>query len=352
MRTVPVCGCVRRGRLPGRQRILHRQPRSGKPMQSGRGRPGKHLVMGSVAIGLARRADTSGRARSIDPVRVAALGSGRLDDPRVWRPARAVSSVSPRELTRPEILRRVRRPSESHLCWLRCVQSARAEILWRMRRAAWRAGWGAAEAGEPGVVHAQAPRREDPHVQGRAGGRAQAGHRALRRPQGLDGAARRPRPRGGAQAPRPRARTHDGGRPPLRGHGEPGDGRRDHGALRRAAGPRGSRRARVLRRAPDAGVAEALRGRHAPRARGGGADPGRPQLGRGRRRLGRQRSPHGLHGRGPDDPPRGPDGTAGAARDRPADRRDRAARRGLRRGAVARAHPREGPRRTRSRSSS
>ena len=29
----------------------------------------------------------------------------------------------------------------------------------------------------------------------------------------------------------------DGGRPPLRGHREPGDGRRDHGALRRAARP-------------------------------------------------------------------------------------------------------------------
>ena len=39
-------------------------------------------------------------------------------------------------------------------------------------------------------LHAQAPRREDPHLQGRPRRRAQAGHRALRRPQGLDGAAR------------------------------------------------------------------------------------------------------------------------------------------------------------------
>jgi Double zinc ribbon len=31
--------------------------------------------------------------------------------------------------------------------------------------------------------------------------------------------------------------THDGGRPWLRGHGQPGDGRRDHGAVRGAAGP-------------------------------------------------------------------------------------------------------------------
>ena len=51
----------------------------------------------------------------------------------------------------------------------------------------------------------------------------------------------------------PGARADDGGRPPLRGHGQPGDGRRDHGALRRAARPRGSRGAGVLRGAPDAG---------------------------------------------------------------------------------------------------
>ena len=44
------------------------------------------------------------------------------------------------------------------------------------------------------------------------------------------------------KTPRPRPRAHDGGGPPLRGHGEPGHGRRDHGALRRAARPRGPRR--------------------------------------------------------------------------------------------------------------
>ena len=57
----------------------------------------------------------------------------------------------------------------------------------------------------PGELHAETPRREDPHLEGRARRRAQAGHRALRRPQGLDGAARRPRSRGGAQAARSRA---------------------------------------------------------------------------------------------------------------------------------------------------
>ena len=67
--------------------------------------------------------------------------------------------------------------------------------------------------------------------------------------KGSHGAARRPRSRGGPATPRSGARAHDGGGAPLRGHGQPGHGRRHHGAVRRAAGPRGSRRARVLRRA-------------------------------------------------------------------------------------------------------
>ncbi len=113
----------------------------------------------------------------------------------------------------------------------------------------------------PGSLHPEAPRREDPHLQGRARRRAQAGHGAVRRPQGLDGAARRPRPRGGAQAPRSGPRAHDGGRAPLRGHRQPGHGRRDHGAVRRAARARGPRGARLLRGAADAGVGEAVRAR-------------------------------------------------------------------------------------------
>ena len=54
----------------------------------------------------------------------------------------------------------------------------------------------------------------------------------------------------------------DGRRPPLRGHRQPGDGRRHHGAVRGAAGPRGPRRPRLLRRAGDAGG-------HPPLRRGG-----------------------------------------------------------------------------------
>ena len=115
------------------------------------------------------------------------------------------------------------------------------------------------EVRRAGLVYAEAPRREDPHLQGCARRRAQAGHGALRRPQGLDGAARRPRSRGGAQDPRPGARAHDGSRPPLRGHRQSGDGRRDHGAVRRAPGARGPRGARLLRGAADAGGGQALR---------------------------------------------------------------------------------------------
>ena len=55
-------------------------------------------------------------------------------------------------------------------------------------------------------------------------------------------------------AARSRPRTHDGGGPSLRGHRQPGHGRRDHGALRRAARPRGPRAARLLRGAADAGA--------------------------------------------------------------------------------------------------
>ncbi len=113
------------------------------------------------------------------------------------------------------------------------------------------------------------PRRSSPRRRPRR--RAQAGDGAVRRPQGLDGAARRPGPRGGPEAPRPRPRADDGGRPPLRGHGQPGDGRRDHGALRRAAGPRGPRRAGLLCRARHAGsdptYAEEIRRSHGSRVK-------------------------------------------------------------------------------------
>ena len=100
-----------------------------------------------------------------------------------------------------------------------------------------------------------------PVLQGRSGTGTQAGHRALRRLL----ADRDPEEARKLLDPvleRMIEAVH-----PLRRNGEPGDGRRDHGALRRPARARRSRRPRLLRGALDAGVAEAPRGRHAPSAR-------------------------------------------------------------------------------------
>ena len=77
---------------------------------------------------------------------------------------------------------------------------------------------------------------ENPHLPQRPGRRAQAGHGAVCRPQGLHGVAGRPRPRGGAAAPRSGAGAHDGGRAPLRRHRQPGHGRWHHGPVWGAAG--------------------------------------------------------------------------------------------------------------------
>ena len=79
------------------------------------------------------------------------------------------------------------------------------------------------------------------------------------------------------------------GGPPLRGDRLPGDGRRHHGAVRGAAGPRGPRRPSLLRRPDHAGRRSAQYGETSPRARGRrGAGAGRAQLRRGGRR---RRSP-------------------------------------------------------------
>ncbi len=162
----------------------------------------------------------------------------------------------------------------------------------------------------------------------------------------------RPRPRGGAEAPRPRPRAHDGGRPPLRGHRQPGHGRRDHGAVRRAAGPRGPRRARVLRRPRHAGRDAPVRRGGAARPRRCARDPGRAELGRGRGPGHRERPPHGLHRGGPDHAPGRPDGAARDGRAQPPHRRDAAVRRGVRRGHAAGPGAGEGPGRRPSRSTS
>ena len=101
----------------------------------------------------------------------------------------------------------------------------------------------------PARLHAEAPRREDPPVEVRARGRAQAGDGAVRRREGLDGARRAARPGGVAPHPRPLLPDPRRRRPPLRGHDQPVHGRRHHGAVRRADRARGPRAARLLRRA-------------------------------------------------------------------------------------------------------
>jgi hypothetical protein len=85
----------------------------------------------------------------------------------------------------------------------------------------------------------------------------------LRRPQRLDGAARRPRPRGSPSASGSCAREDDGGCASLQGHRELGDGRRDHGAVRCSPRTRGPCNTGLLRGAPDAGEREEVLGRGA-----------------------------------------------------------------------------------------
>ena len=107
------------------------------------------------------------------------------------------------------------------------------------------------------------------------------------------------------------ALDNDGSRTRVRGYGEPGDGRRHHGAVRRAGGSRGPRRARLSRRPP---LQEAL----ARYAAGSYAAPmaWRCKLGVGLNSGGcssagdRQRFANGLHRRGPDYAPGGSDGAA------------------------------------------
>ena len=151
----------------------------------------------------------------------------------------------------------------------------------------------------PPLLHAEAPRREDPHVALRPRGRAQAGDGALRRREGLDGAGRAARPRRVARDPGSLLPDPHRRRAPLRGHGQPVHRRRHHGAVRRADRARGPRAARLLRGAAPARRAARLRARGEARARPRLRGAHRPQLGRGRGRQDRRRPAHGLHGAGP-----------------------------------------------------
>ncbi len=251
-----------------------------------------------------------------------------------------MSALPGREPRRRPILRGVRQPPRPPLRELRRRDPPRQALL-RLVRGAGRVR-GARALHVARGLHPPAPGRADPHREGRARRRAQAGHGALRRLQGLAGAPDRPGFRGGAGAAGRGPAADDGRRPPLRGHGEPGHGRRDHGAVRRAPRPRGPRGARVLCRAPDAGHDPPLWRRGPADSRRHVAHPHRPQLGRCGRALHRGRPPHGLHRRRPDHSAGGADGAARDPGRHPHHRRRAAARGGLRAGARAGAGPRRG----------
>ena len=81
------------------------------------------------------------------------------------------------------------------------------------------------------LLHPPTPRREDSDLPQCAGRRAQTRDSALCRSQRLPGAHGRPRPGGGAPAPRSGTGAYDGGRAPLRRDRQPGHGRWDYGLV-------------------------------------------------------------------------------------------------------------------------
>src|SRR5215468_4027595 len=136
-------------------------------------------------------------------------------DRRLWHDVPLLQVRKPRGS---EVLRRVRSAPHHRVCGLQRTESSWTEVLQRV----WCPAGAAPEHSR--VLHSQAPRGEDPRCKGIARGRAQAGHRAVRRPQELDGAPRPSRSRRGPPDSRPRARTTDGGSSPLRGNRQSSDG--------------------------------------------------------------------------------------------------------------------------------
>ena len=138
---------------------------------------------------------------------------------------------------------------------------------------------GALVAGAPAsspspATAAKTPRVEVTHERpdgGELGGRAQDGHRAVRRHQGLDRVDARSRSRGGARDRRPGAAADDGGGASLRRLRCAIDRRRNLCAVRRACRARRPSAARAACGAGDAGGVAALR----RTSRGQGQIPGR-----------------------------------------------------------------------------
>ena len=157
------------------------------------------------------------------------------------------------------------------------------------------------------VVHSQAPRREDPDLQGRAGGRAQAGHGAVRRLKGSMELLADRDPEEARKLLDPvlermmeAVHRYEGTVNQVMGDGimalfgaplahEDHAVRACYAALR------------MQERSAGTPKRSAAHGRDA-------ADPRRAELGRGGRAGDRQRPPHGLHGCRADDPPRGAHG--------------------------------------------
>ena len=157
----------------------------------------------------------------------------------------------------PPVLRGMRRASGRGLSGMRLREPAVRQVLRRLRRATW---YGSRSAGCPGVageLHAEAPGRAHP-----APAAALEGERKQVTVlfADLKGSMELLADRDPEEARRildPVLERDDGGRASLRGHGQPGDGRRHHGAVRRAARPRGPRRARLLRGPAHAGSGQA-----------------------------------------------------------------------------------------------
>ena len=120
----------------------------------------------------------------------------------------------------------------------------------------------------PRHLHAEAPRREDPHLEGRPRGRTQAGHRDVLGRSGFTAMSERLDPEEVHAIMDRVLRGDPRRRPPLRGHHQPVPRRRRDGALRRAHRARGPCRPRAARGAGDPGAARAAARRTSQRTHG------------------------------------------------------------------------------------
>src|SRR2546422_906657 len=159
-------------------------PSDDPPVESRPPPPGVWRRPGGGGGGIVR-ADGGGRNRL----------SGRGRSPHEFRKRRRNRAVWPmpgREPRGPALLWRVRLPARHHVPVVSLCQRGPRTVLWRLRQNVGPTGTcRRAEVSVPRDVHPEASVRAHPVVEDGAGGRAQAGDRALRRSEELDGAARR-----------------------------------------------------------------------------------------------------------------------------------------------------------------